>query len=357
MSKIHQALRNTQRQRRSFQKAAFNPLSGRQNRPNLLRRLSYIFSALLITSALAMTFFWPQLSEWFGHRLLGYPANQTAEERAALAKNEIQPVQAQAALETTASASETDQTVSIADAAIQAKTSEPAETVASDLSTETNEQSPGIQLAIAPPIQALAEPRQAPVQPTKPKETATTAQQPITAKPAVNTPPSLAANAPEPSTPSIRRSSLNWQEKVSQALQAQDLNEAEQQLKLWIGAQPDAAEPRLMLARIYISREHHLAAEPLLANLQGQIEADALLGLIYEKTQRHALAADTFKQLYRKQPSNHKWLLFWAINSENSNQLEIAKRLYQTYISQFSQVDSALTGFAQRRLSALGGVQ
>lgn len=85
-------------------------------------------------------------------------------------------------------------------------------------------------------------------------------------------------------------------------------------------------------------------------------EALALIGVVYERTERYAQAADLFEKLYRSQPFESQWLLFWAINSENSQQLAKARQLYQTYLEQFSQEDEALRQFAAQRLQIIGAI-
>lgn len=143
-----------------------------------------------------------------------------------------------------------------------------------------------------------------------------------------------------------------WRAEVNQYLAIGEAERAEAALKQWIGAAPTSEEPRLMLAKIYINTELYRTAEPLIQPLTSS-EGRALLGLIYEKTQRPALAAAVFEQLFRADPSQYRWLLFWSINAENSGQADLAIRLYQTYLAQFDGVDDRLSRFAQQRLDVL----
>lgn len=155
----------------------------------------------------------------------------------------------------------------------------------------------------------------------------------------------------------IQKSQAKWQKDIQNHIVNGNISQAEVQLKQWIGAIPADPTPRIWLARIYINKGLHQAAEPVLSGLKDNTEANALLGIVYEKTNRPTLAANVFEQLYRNHPENNRWLLFWAVNSENSRELAIAKTLYQNYLERFASVDAALAQFAQSRLQALGGVR
>ena len=157
-----------------------------------------------------------------------------------------------------------------------------------------------------------------------------------------------------PSDEVIVRSKNLWQQQVQQAVAEGAIEQAEAILKQWLGAAPNDPVPRIWLARIYINNGFYRAAEPLLTTLTGS-DANALLGLIYERTDRPELAAKLFEALYQVNPENGRWLLFWAINSENGGQLAKSRSLYQTYLTLFDQEDAALTQFSQQRLTALGG--
>jgi tetratricopeptide (TPR) repeat protein len=145
-----------------------------------------------------------------------------------------------------------------------------------------------------------------------------------------------------------------WHQQVQQAMAEGAIEQAEAILKQWLGAAPSDPLPRIWLARIYIKNGFYLAAEPLLTNLSGS-DAKALLGLIYERSDRPTLAAKLFEALYQVNPENGRWLLFWAVNSENSGQLAKSRSLYQTYLTLFELEDPALTQFSQQRLTTLGG--
>jgi hypothetical protein len=152
----------------------------------------------------------------------------------------------------------------------------------------------------------------------------------------------------------IVQSKSLWHQQVQQAMAEGAIEQAEAILKQWLGAAPSDPLPRIWLARIYIKNGFYLAAEPLLTNLSGS-DAKALLGLIYERSDRPTLAAKLFEALYQVNPENGRWLLFWAVNSENSGQLAKSRSLYQTYLTLFELEDPALTQFSQQRLTTLGG--
>jgi tetratricopeptide (TPR) repeat protein len=151
----------------------------------------------------------------------------------------------------------------------------------------------------------------------------------------------------------IQDSKSLWQQQVEQAVATGDMEQAEVVLKQWLGAAPNDPVPRGWLARIYMGKGLYLAAEPLLNN-PVDTESQALLGLVYERTDRPRLAAELFEQLYRLNPKHGRWLLFWAINSENSGQLAKSRTLYQTYLTLFGSEDEALTRFSQQRLTSIG---
>lgn len=173
------------------------------------------------------------------------------------------------------------------------------------------------------------------------------------------TKPVLASNKPaEPvrqSSPTfIQTTQSQWQNKVESAMALGNIEEAELRLKEWIDADARDETPRIWLARIYLNNKAERSAEPLLKGLKS-VDAQALIGLVYERTGRHALAATTFERLYRNEPSNGRWLLFWAINSEREGQLEKTAQLYQTYLQAFPYEDAALSQFVRQRLTVLGG--
>jgi hypothetical protein len=164
----------------------------------------------------------------------------------------------------------------------------------------------------------------------------------------------FASPVERPTDSVIVQSKNLWQQQVQQAVAEGAIEQAEAILKQWLGAAPTDPVPRIWLARSYINNGFYRAAEPLLMTLTGS-DANALLGLIYERTDRPQLAAKRFEALYQVNPENGRWLLFWAINSENSGQLAKSRSLYQTYLTLFELEDPALTQFSQQRLTTLGG--
>lgn len=145
-----------------------------------------------------------------------------------------------------------------------------------------------------------------------------------------------------------------WQEKVAEAIENNDLELAEYELKAWIGASPTDETPRITLAKLFIQQQRFSEAEVILAQ-NNSTEALALTGIIYEKTERFQMAALTFERLFREQSNNGRWLLFWAINSERVGELDKSKTLYQNYLAMFRAYDVSLTQFAERRLAAMEG--
>lgn len=127
---------------------------------------------------------------------------------------------------------------------------------------------------------------------------------------------------------------------------------AETLLRRWISDQPNAAAPRLWLAKLLLSQDRLVAIDALLDG-QTSIEARALLGLWHEKADRPALAAALFEQLAREQPEHSDWQLHWAINAENSGQLALARLLYHTYVDKFAAENPSLTAFANSRVRSL----
>lgn len=153
---------------------------------------------------------------------------------------------------------------------------------------------------------------------------------------------------------SVKQAAQDWTESVTTFVADGELEKAEQQLKTWIATTPSDATPRIWLAKIYINNGFHRAAEPLLSSVN-TLEAKALLGVIYERTDRPALAAVTFEELYRREPTQGKWLLFWAINAENTGELAKSITLYQNYLKGFALEDANLRTFADNRLRVLQG--
>ncbi|MEX1214620.1 tetratricopeptide repeat protein [Saccharospirillum sp.] len=143
---------------------------------------------------------------------------------------------------------------------------------------------------------------------------------------------------------------------VRQAVQAAigqgNLAQAQRLLQSWIEREPRLDEPRIWLAKVYLSRGAMEDAETLLIGLQST-EALGLRGLVLEKTERYADAARVFEALARQEASSPQWWLHWAINLENSGRLTEARLLYQTYLEQFFSHNERLTAFATERYRAL----
>ena len=220
----------------------------------------------------------------------------------------------------------------------------PAPTVAK--ATAPVVQTAKVRLAPLPATKAVAVPVAAPSAPTAntPKKAAEATSSASDADPAATLPPRASV---------IQDSKNLWQQQVEQAVSVGAIEQAEAILKQWLGAAPNDPVPRIWLARIYIGNGFYRAAEPLLSNPTDS-ETKALLGLVYERTARPQLAAELFEELYRVSPENGRWLLFWAINSENSGQLAKSRTLYQTYLTLFGSEDETLTQFSQQRLTTIG---
>ncbi|MEX0623475.1 MAG: tetratricopeptide repeat protein [Saccharospirillum sp.] len=131
-----------------------------------------------------------------------------------------------------------------------------------------------------------------------------------------------------------------------------NLAQAQRLLQSWIEREPRLDEPRIWLAKVYLSRGAMEDAETLLIGLQST-EALGLRGLVLEKTERYADAARVFEALARQEASSPQWWLHWAINLENSGRLTEARLLYQTYLEQFFSHNERLTAFATERYRAL----
>jgi hypothetical protein len=152
----------------------------------------------------------------------------------------------------------------------------------------------------------------------------------------------------------IRKSQNNWQAQVENHIANGEIEQAEALLKTWIATVPSDSTARIWLAKIYMNNGFLRAAEPLLKPVK-DAEAKALLGIIYERTNRPLAAATLFEELFRSDPTEGKWLLFWAVNTENTGELAKSRTLYQNYLTLFAQDDANLTQFAERRLRVLQG--
>jgi hypothetical protein len=211
--------------------------------------------------------------------------------------------------------------------------------------TNTPPASPAKTSLVSPPSSNETQPNTQPV--VKPE--------PVVQKPIV----AAVAKVPEePKTESsldvVTVSAKHWQSKVEQHLADGNIEHAEAVLKQWIGGAPQDEAPRLWLARIYLSNQSYSSAEALLSQLESN-EALALKGILFEKTKRYSLASAQFSELFEREPESGRWLLMWAVNTENSGKLARSLDLYQAFIRNFNYEDEALTTFAQQRIRALGG--
>jgi len=152
----------------------------------------------------------------------------------------------------------------------------------------------------------------------------------------------------------ISQSVSHWQNSVEHYISLGEVEKAEAELKKWIGVVPTDPVPHLWLARIYINNGFYRSAQPLLVKIK-TADSLALQGVVHERLAEYSAAEKIFGQLYKQNQTNHKWLLFWAINAENAGQLAKSAKLYQNYLSLFTSEDAKLTEFAKGRLNILGG--
>lgn len=162
------------------------------------------------------------------------------------------------------------------------------------------------------------------------------------------------ANSDErtPAVNSIEASLGGQQTAVQQALLKGDIQRATLLLEQFVAASPQNSTAKIWLAKIYIRQGAYPSAETYLTDLP-DTEARALLGIVYERTERPERAATQFRQLFLQAPQQGRWLLSWAINAENSGQSLQAHTLYQRYLTDFASEGEALVTFAQERLAAL----
>ena len=218
---------------------------------------------------------------------------------------------------------------------------------------ETRAQAPENQ-AQAPETRAQAPENQATEQKTTTADNAPiTPAEPVAPSPA-NTEAERAPTVENSTVQVVRQAEQQWQREIEEHLAADRIEQAEARLKQWISAQPKADTPRIWLAKIYINNQLYTAAEPLVRRVE-TADAQALMGVVYERTGRHSQAAEVFQALFQRQPDQSQWLLFWAVNAENSGQLAKSRQLYQTYLQQFSLENESLRQFAASRLQILGG--
>ena len=361
MSKIHEALQDTNAPAGKQNSRSFNPLASQTNSRSAI---GYYTAVLIVLAIAVLIVLWPSV-------VIQQPTEQlTSEQPGAIA-------------ETEPSAKPEIRPAPLGNSVTQAQPKTIAEAEAAPESTPIPETAPK-QVALAP---ALTPENKADTEPTAAIEKSTSdidSQAAVTAakqseviEPEVIEPEPMELKASKSkSTESgtlttavasnsqviengavVRTSQAKWQNDVQNQIRNGNIEQAEANLKQWIRTIPDDPTPRIWLARIYINNGFYEAAEPILSGLKGHSDADALLGIIYEKTQRPELAAHTFELLYRNNPNNNRWLLFWAVNAENSRELVIAQTLYQNYLNRFATSDAGLTQFAQSRLRVLGGAK
>lgn len=349
MSAIHKALREADDNRQQNSKAQFNPLWKTEKKSNLSLPL-YGVAVLFFVGAIAL-FAWP----------VDDVASTTAPPTVISTTNVIDNVN-----DTNEVAEETNtpvaliETDSLPDAvdSLQVPESEPpmkteptnsaVESTAveqSELTTTTNKD----QTNTAQEIKPLPAKRET-VQQTSASTQASNTDRSPDIEPAKQT--TVTSNQDNKTV--IRSTTDQWQQEIERHISKGEIEQAELILKQWISTQPRDATPRIWLAKIYVNNGFYQAAEPLISDIQHP-EAQGLLGIIYERTSRPALASNVFESLYRSSPEQGKWLLFWAINSENSGQLAKSSALYQNYIQVFSDDDVNLTAFASQRLKAIRG--
>lgn len=373
MSRIHRALQNTGTGQNSRRTSGFNPLTGKTKTGN--SRIGYYGLSGLMLAAAAVVFLWPS-------------AESLIESAQSVDKNEPPLTQQQppAETETPSEAVITDieasdvkpetmviapqvdtEPVQIQPAAKVAQNTqtppapESQDTAVSTVEPEnekieqpvrTQNSIPGAAEPKLPSIaktEALKAPQAVPaVTPSQPEAEAVAASNPTIQPVRKTSEPQL------PQQSVIKTSQAHWQSQVESSIQSGNIEKAEAQLKQWITASPKDDMPRIWLARIYINNGFYKAAEPLLTD-QTSTDAKALNGIIFEKTGRPALASKVFEDLFRADTGNHRWLLFWAVNTENSQQLVKARTLYQNYLDRFAAIDPSLTHFAQQRVAAIGG--
>ncbi len=350
MSVIHKALQSANSQPQAGEHDKYNPLTKTANKTPSLPLIG--LSALLLALA-GLVIFWPANDGEMVSQTPVAAEKPIKTESTITAQDEIPALQVTQQTEAQPVQEPVDK-VNNAFPVVEPKQVKPArsrvnQNTITTVETATIEPKPKTEKPISP----LATPAPVPVieKVSQPKTTKTQTVVSIAKKTEVTEP----SNTPTAEVnPGIRNSINTWQQQTEQHLARGEIEQAEALLKNWIAALPNDSQPRIWLARIYINNEVYRAAEPLITNVSSA-EAKALLGVIYERTSRPESAIKIFEDLYRAQPSNYRWLLFWAINSENAGQLAKANALYQTYLQQFSSDDAQLTAFAQQRLRNIQG--
>ncbi len=345
MSIIHKALKRADPSDQIHTKSAYNPLSSHKKNKAIQTYAYAIFGIICVTGAIGIVTWQPTNVAPMLPNV--EPTSVATEQNTSSEDSLISPPQDTAELSTATKNSETvtvDAPEVIALAPAQAETPTPAVSVprTEAITTETTP-------TVIKKLAVAAKTEKPIIQPVVKKTLKT--QDKVTG-------PTEKTSADEPKpikkvqVSIIKASQNQWQHQVETYIENEELEQAEAVLKQWIGAAPTDEVPRIWLARIYINNRFYQAAEPLLEPLK-TIDARALLGVVYERTNRPQSAANQFEALFREQPENGRWLLFWAINGENSGQLEKSHTLYQNYVTLFPQEEPTLVAFAQQRLSTL----
>lgn len=370
MSLIHKALQQSASETAQARSSSFNPLSGTAKPNNKQLTLSLI--SVLLVVAIVVVILWPTHStdETTPATVLAGTDTPIEDPIEVATTPELESIE-------TASTEDLDDTPIFEEALSE----ETAQIFNSQIDDLTNVQQPSQQTTVTTEdsIQQIAvesqtaepvhvqrtttavQPAQAQVSQTVPAIKSATSS-PIVNENSVSVSRPVAAIASRADSASeltseqsiVKTSESIWSSQVERHLENGEVEQAEVKLKQWIGAAANDPQPRIWLARIYINNGAEKSAEPLLVG-QTSAEALGLLGIVYERTARPQQAATVFEGLYRSQPSNGKWLLFWAINAERSGELAKSGQLYQTYLNLFSFDDQALSRFAEQRLAAVGG--
>lgn len=356
MSAIHQALQKAeQHPSEPLTDLDYNPLASHSITPKQKSPNSWLYWALaiLFIALVPVVLFWPTPAT------LKLAENEKEPSELAIAEVP-QENNAESTLAETTVNQDNEQPLQATLEAPPELVSEPPAAAATTATTATTEVN---QKAVTETIKTEEPPAETSVANTKPKATpekssAAAKSQPtivnsVTNKPAASEPTqSNAASAQASDVVTV--SAQHWQSKVETHIANGDIERAESVLKQWISASPNDDAPRIWLARIYISNNLYRPAETLINEVNSN-EALALKGVIYEKTQRFMLAAEQFSELFNREPDSGRWLIMWAVNTENSGQQSRAIGMYKAFIDNFNYEDPQLVRFAQQRLQTLGG--
>ena len=363
MSAIHQALRQTDSDGNSVARHNFNPLT--QQKTASRHSISYYLLGCAFLLIAAGIVFWPQSQS--APTAINSPDNQDATTPDSVANNSNDLADNVVAINST---DKSEPSTPVSDAytvAIEENT--PTATAVAQSSNEKVEQNNTAPLVSVGPTPTVVVSQKATsdvaketkvTQPAIPQTTVAAEANTETINPKNNTTATTPTPTTDAATPSLQEqtasvisvSTNTWQENVTAYIANGEIEQAEAELKRWISASAKDAVPRIWLAKIYINNGVYRAAEPLIETINNN-EAKALLGIVYERTSRPALAAVLFEELYRADSSEGKWLLFWALNTENSGQLAKSLALYQNYLQVFPTDDANLSNFAQQRVRVI----